>query len=420
MHLFFNKLSLIDLKIVTRPLLHILIGLFITFSSYYALITFSYGAWMYIFGIIALTCIAYGTFFKVKYLKYSAIYLGAVFAAFLFVEVYLEITFRNLFVTSPIEMSGGCTLDGFYQTHPYLGYGPADEGAFSCKKTIDSEELIFDITYSLAEGQRVTPNSNLKSSDAALFFGCSFTYGEGLEDNETIPAYFNELADNRFKVFNYGFSGYGPHQMLANIEKRVARDIEDVSGEKIAVYTFIPDHIKRATGKTPWGRSGPRYELVNGEIEYRGSYNFQSPEYQGSSLERRFFTALHASRLYYQWFIAGKVKKHDIERTVGMIEKSNRILTENGVTFHMVIWDLDQIIETFGSEKQFEYFTEKLDELNIPFVLMSDSISPFEYSDYTIHPMDPHPNEKATKVIANSIFKKTGLGTETSFATTIK
>ncbi|MDD5254392.1 MAG: SGNH/GDSL hydrolase family protein [Candidatus Nanoarchaeia archaeon] len=45
-----------------------------------------------------------------------------------------------------------------------------------------------------------------------VFFGDSFTFGWGLNDNETIPVYFNEETKN--PVINFGNGGYGLDHMI--------------------------------------------------------------------------------------------------------------------------------------------------------------------------------------------------------------
>ena len=50
------------------------------------------------------------------------------------------------------------------------------------------------------------------------FFGDSFTFGEGVNDAETLPQAFADLLGRRERVLNLGFSGYGPHQFLAELQ----------------------------------------------------------------------------------------------------------------------------------------------------------------------------------------------------------
>ncbi|HVO72588.1 MAG TPA: hypothetical protein VMT35_01080, partial [Ignavibacteriaceae bacterium] len=134
-----------------------------------------------------------------------------------------------------------------YGIHPYLGYGSIRDGVFTAK-IIYNKKIIYDAIYRIKGGLRDTPNSNEESGNCALFFGCSFTFGSGLADTSTLPYLFNQCSNRNYKVYNYGFEGYGPHQMLAIIENRLANDIKNYKNKKVAVYSFIPEHIRRAAG----------------------------------------------------------------------------------------------------------------------------------------------------------------------------
>src|SRR5437879_10062020 len=79
-----------------------------------------------------------------------------------------------------------------------------------------------------------------------LFFGCSMTFGLGVNDNETMPFYMAQYASH-YRPYNYGVSGYGPHYMLAQLQRGdLTKDIHETHG--IALYTFIDHHIDRPIG----------------------------------------------------------------------------------------------------------------------------------------------------------------------------
>jgi len=125
--------------------------------------------------------------------------------------------------------------------------------------------VLYDATYTTDEfGRRITYPSNPAAKEKFLaFFGCSYVFGEGLNDEETLPWQVAMLAP-AFRVYNYGVSGHGPQQMLAKLESgEFAREVAERSG--IVVYVFIPHHVRRAIGSmrvaTKWGRAFPNYEL---------------------------------------------------------------------------------------------------------------------------------------------------------------
>ncbi len=371
--------------------------------TYVALVYAEHGAWIIIFSIGFLCALATGLYVKSTALKLVLFHVGAALFAFAIFESFLEYTFQKTFFGGKMVNEGGCYEPGYYDSHPFLGYGPGKDGEYSCIKYIN-DELVYDVTYTRKNGLRVVPASNQYSQDAAIFLGCSFTFGEGLGDHATIPNQFNLHSGGQYNVKNYGFHGYGPHQMLKNIKQKVRSDIEGMDGNHVAFYTFIPDHIKRAAGKTKWDRSGPRFEIENDELVYKGSFNFQSPEYFGqSNTVRRVLTALQKSRIYYQVFIARDVNQKDLDRTIAIISRSNQLLSEMGVDFHVAVWDLYHIGYAFHTQDDFDYFIEQLEKENISMLKISSLIDSERILDYTLHQHDAHPNEKATELIAREL-----------------
>ena len=159
------------------------------------------------------------------------------------------------------------SFEGSYYTD-YLRYddvvGP--KGAPNVRvrsvKRIDGD-VIYDATYTTDEfGRRIAYASQPPKRERFLaFFGCSYTFGEGLEDDETLPWQVAAMAP-KHRVYNYGCSGYGPQQMLAKLDSgEFAREIAEPSG--MLVYVFIPHHVRRAIGSmrvaTKWGRTFPYY-----------------------------------------------------------------------------------------------------------------------------------------------------------------
>lgn len=122
-----------------------------------------------------------------------------------------------------------------------------------------------------AFGRRVTPVPEGKRERFALFLGCSFTYGEDLEDDQTIPAAFAQAAPE-YRPYNYGVDGYGPAQWLGQLESRRLRD-EISEREGIAVLTLFEDHLRRALPSLKISLSGPNtpiYESTPDGPVFRG------------------------------------------------------------------------------------------------------------------------------------------------------
>jgi hypothetical protein len=128
--------------------------------------------------------------------------------------------------------------------------------------------LVYDVTYTTdANGHRKTMGSTDASADNVIFMGCSFTFGEGVQDSETLPQQFSDQAGRKYNVVNFGVSTFGVHQPLRSMELGQLTPIL-TGGKRYIVYTGIPGHAQRAAAI---GLRGPSYGLqADGSVKYLG------------------------------------------------------------------------------------------------------------------------------------------------------
>ena len=169
---------------------------------------------------------------------------------------------------------------GLTQTHPQLGYMPKP-GAKVRAHLDGPDGRIFACTYTIGDdGWRITPVDAPEDRDrCALFFGCSFAFGEGVDDDKTLPACFGREA-REYQPFNYAFRAYGPQCMYLQVtDPEFGSQVRQRRG--IAVYTFINHHLNRLAGAmivgTTWGRDLPMLTLENGQIVYHGNFETGRP-----------------------------------------------------------------------------------------------------------------------------------------------
>lgn len=114
---------------------------------------------------------------------------------------------------------------------------------------------VFDVTYTIDSwGNRSAPEA--PGRPAVVFFGCSFAFGAGVEDDETLPWQFALDVGGQFDVVNAALSGYGAHHMLRMLEIGLL-DGRVPSGVARAFYSAIPDHVRRARRASTGTSSGP-------------------------------------------------------------------------------------------------------------------------------------------------------------------
>jgi hypothetical protein len=153
---------------------------------------------------------------------------------------------------------------------PVLGARPRAAASRTASRFYRDGRMLYDVVYStLDSGWRVTPQ-NPDADKAVVFFGCSFTFGQGLEDEQTIPWRVAELLGPEYQVFNFALYGYGAHQMLAQIENGFVDDIARRYQDVQAFFLTIDGHELRCSGFEEWVKSGPLYAEENGRVVYKG------------------------------------------------------------------------------------------------------------------------------------------------------
>lgn len=198
--------------------------------------------------------------------------------------------------------------------------------------------LVYDVVYTQDQHQlRIGPPAPAPTpSSCVLFFGCSFAFGVGVNDGETLAHQVEVQSHGRFRSRNFGRPGSGPHHMLEQIQSGF---VERVAGcePKYAVYEAITDHVNRAGGRLiasgDW--SGPRYVLSpDGR-----------PQRQGDI--KRYYAQWPTSKVIAdltQWLdrsLYDPVRPDHVELFFGLIEESRRELQARypGIELAVVYWD---------------------------------------------------------------------------------
>lgn len=80
-----------------------------------------------------------------------------------------------------------------------------------------------------------------KDKKPVVLYGCSYSYGYLLDDNENFGAKLSEKTKR--PVYNYSVSARGIQNMLYFLEKEEHYD--DFEEPEYVIYTFIDDHVRR-------------------------------------------------------------------------------------------------------------------------------------------------------------------------------
>lgn len=208
---------------------------------------------------------------------------------------------------------------GYIARHEALGYAPAAPGSFHVVKRVD-DRVIYETDYTITPGlYRDTPRSS-PSAPTTVFFGCSFTFGEGLADDEALPYHYLALVEGDQRVVNLGFHGYGPHHMLKILQDGTYAAAIG-SEVKAVVLQTAAFHINRVAGIE--GHPGnPRFKLEGDEVVYAGPMYSLSDRLLVKLLNQGFATSKFIKPIFFH----AKVTAEDVSLYVAIVKKAEEII----------------------------------------------------------------------------------------------
>ena len=174
----------------------------------------------------------------------------------------------------------------YYRKHSALGYQPV-AGTF--KITLPGN-YSFSITHG-ENGLRITrpADSSVATGEKEIWiFGCSFTEGWTLNDNETYPWLLQAQLKNH-EVTNFGVGGYGTLQSLIQFRETLK------TGRKpaLVVLSYASFHDRRNTLARSWMKTrmtyGPSVYLSDVQLPYMKWSADRKPELLYRPIEYREF-----------------------------------------------------------------------------------------------------------------------------------
>ena len=164
------------------------------------------------------------------------------------------------------------TEPGYWPPYdPVLGFRPKPDSQAVHTATFGAEK-VYRVTYNFdADGARKGPAAPA-GADTYLFVGDSFTFGQGLTDDQHLAAQFAKANDYKVSAVNLGVPGNSPNQMLRAFETGLL-DAWQKRPVKAVVFWIIPAQLARVTGDGTWLWDTPRYVLEDGKLRHTGTFN---------------------------------------------------------------------------------------------------------------------------------------------------
>jgi hypothetical protein len=272
-----------------------------------------------------------------------------------------------------------------------LGSLPTPNTATEFKEFLNGR-LIADVTYRIdASGLREIPTAVQGRPHKVAFFGCSFMFGHGVEDNQTLPYYYVREARGSVEGFNFAGEGWGPHQMLREIETGFVRRV--AGAPDLAIYEAIPDHLRRVAGRAPW-EDGPKYESCQGdEACYAGPFHSSYYETCRRWLDKSWigkFIENHLVKLS---------QPSDIPLFLAVLKRTRSLLEENGTRFVIVLWDQNELAKTMMKALRANQFDV---------IALSSIVTERDLKKHPLTQLDRHPSPATNRAIATYLWERVG------------
>ena len=303
--------------------------------------------------------------------------------------------------------------NGFYVSDDVLGWAPTkgiQAHAFKAGPTglfHGPMGVLFEENYTIdSNGLRVAPP--WRKDDLAgtiLFFGCSFTFGEGLKDNETLPYQVGVQSGGRYRTFNFAFEGYGPGQMLAAIEHGTVQRVVDTT-PRYAYYVAIPNHVWRVAGRTAWGGHAPHYVLdADGTVRRAGYLEDRKPLALRLGLGQRIEGQLNKSAIWQMLSMGdSRITDDDIRLYFAVVRRSQDLLKAQypGIQFRVILWPNQQVSQQRAT---YEKLRDGFRQIGIPVDLVEDILPGYSADrlPFILGSADHHPNALADRLLAQHV-----------------
>ena len=258
-----------------------------------------------------------------------ALLFFAIFISFLVCEGLMRLTSHRPWTVheTDVLVEPG---DKLYSIDSTLGYVHLP-GTF--KVTLGSG-YSFKITH-LSNSRRITQSLAVSAfkelGENIWIFGCSYTYGWSLNDEETYPWLMQEQLP-QYKVVNFGVNGYGTLHSLIQFRELLKKEMKPT----VAVIAYASFHDERNTFSryrrkdvAPHNKLGFRVHPAarinsNGKIDHQ----LAEVQYQEISFMRR-SAFIHFLENLYNMYEIKLLRSHDVSKAI--IKEFSRLALEKRI-----------------------------------------------------------------------------------------
>ena len=264
---------------------------------------------------------------------------------------------------------------------------------------------IYDVHLSFDENRRrVTWHDRSRNRFHLLTLGCSFAFGEGVEDDETLASRLARISKD-FRAYNLALNAYGPNDLMLRAETADYWDEIAPSGG-LAIYVYFWGHVDRVVGKMRdfgWQQGKPHYALTDGKLRRVGILADAHPLL---SLAHGFIAQTEIVRFFHiEYPTLLSADKLDLTAAIlqGIKDKYLERFPEGKfvvLLYPTIFAEGTRAIRPFLDRYQISY----LDYTRLPLSRYSN--------EPVYHRLDGHPNANSYRIIAAQIAKDLGFNSE--------
>jgi hypothetical protein len=210
---------------------------------------------------------------------------------------------------------------GWSVRQPIMGWGAEKAGTYHARMTDTSDNsIIYETDYTF-DSDLLRHTASAETGPTVIFFGDSFTFGDGIRNDETLPQAFADLTDRKLRVLNLALTGYSPQQFLREME---TGRFDKVIGPdpKLFVFLTAPWHAERTSCKAYWTAHAPLYAIEDDRVVFKGECN------EGASLLWREWLNNSALYRYFAEPWRHRVSHNDVDLYVSVIEAAVKMAKE--------------------------------------------------------------------------------------------
>ncbi len=300
----------------------------------------------------------------------------------------------------------------FYESDSTLGYKMKRAGKFDALKMNTKGDTLFHTYYSIIDDTGKIARSfphrvayhNVNDSNELVFLGCSFTFGEGLTDQQSLAYLTGE--QNEMNAINLGCTGYGIHQVY---QLYLNKYLNAENHHRTFIYSFLYDHILRANGIYEWNQQGPYFVTRGDSMINMGPFAKQQ---ELSSNNFIHYASLFGSLRFIKKIMMHLAQKNrlnsltteDYVNTLNLLKQMARLIENSGGQLIVLDWDIKNWANVELGNLPYHLIEKNLDQLKSPAVRIIRISSLTDIHDPSnFIPGDGHPSAWMNYKVSNHL-----------------